>query len=34
MVLPSGADVDTMQAQAFTFGLDNFLDGRKARVKA
>ncbi|MEV8378884.1 TetR/AcrR family transcriptional regulator [Kribbella sp. NPDC056861] len=34
MQWPSGTDVDTMQAEAFEFGLDSILDGLQARVKA
>lgn len=34
MQWPSGTDVDTMQTEAFAFGLDSLLDGMKARVKA
>lgn len=30
---PSGADLDTMQSEAFAFGLDSLLDGLHARVK-
>jgi len=30
---PSGTDLDTMQTEAFAFGLDSLLDGLQARVK-
>ncbi|WBQ07902.1 TetR/AcrR family transcriptional regulator [Kribbella sp. CA-293567] len=30
---PSGTDLDTMQDEAFTFGLDSLLDGLQARVE-